>query len=179
MPRYEYAYFTKPCSAEEIITPSEIIFMGDEEHVFRRGDREYIRLWRAGISVLKRLNKYSLNKVSDLEEETFLEGASSKINFVFSTPLPIDFLIPELSSLELNIQKAAILSDEHYYFVILEGEEKYWGRIFMNLDEQLLGNFLPQRSSPHLRLHDIVALDLTGESYSKMRNGKRKMIKFF
>ncbi len=172
IPRYEYAYFTEPCPPEEIVTPSEIIFSGggEEIHVFRRGEKEYTRLWREGVSVLKRLRERTLSGISDLEEEEFLGKASSKISFVFSTPLPISFLVPELSSSVQDIQKAVIIPEEHYYLIILEGKDKFAGRIFMKLDEQLLASFLPQKSSPHFCLSDVLTLNFNGSSFEEIGN---------
>ncbi len=165
MPRYEYAYFTDPCSLEEIVTPSDIIYFQEEKkekHVFRRGEDEYIRLWKEGASVLKRLTEQTLSRISDDEEEALLETVPLKISFIFSTPLPIAFFVPELVSLALDVQRAVIIPEEHYYLIILEGKDKFAGRIFMNLDEQLLDNILPQSSNSHICLPDVLTLNLAG-----------------
>ena len=160
MPKYEYAYFTEPCCLQDIVTPSKIIFLGEEEHVFRRGDKEYMRLWEEGNSVLERLEEQTLKRISDSEKEALLGTASSKIAFLFLTPLPVNFLMPGLTSLGLDIHRAVFILEEHYYYVILEGKDIFAGRIFMNLNEQLLNNLIPQRSCPHLCLPDVLTLNL-------------------
>lgn len=171
--KYEYAYFTEPCSPEEIVTPSKIIFWGGEKevHVFRRGEEEYLRLWGEGVSLLKRLRERTLNGISDLEKEDLLKKASSKISFVFSTPLPVSFLVPELSLPVQDVEKAVIIPEEHSYLIILEGKDKFVGRIFRQINEQLLDSFHPQKSSPHVCLPDVLTLNINGSNLEEIGMG--------
>lgn len=177
-PKYEDAYFTEPLSLDEIIAPAEIIFWGEEEkekaHVFRPGEKEFKRLVAVGNSVLKRLDKQTLNRISDTEEEALIKTASSKITFIFSTPMPSNFLVP--GSPDLDIHSADIILEEHYYHIILEGEDKFAGRIFMNLNEQLLNNLVPQKSSLHLCLPEVLTLNLSEFTCRELQDEERENI---
>ncbi|NLX92108.1 MAG: hypothetical protein GXZ07_11120 [Firmicutes bacterium] len=177
-PKYEDAYFTAPLSLEEIIAPAEIIFWKEEEkekeHVFRRGEKEFVRLLAAGTSVLKRADKQILSRINDSEEEALLKTASSKITFNFSPVLPLNFLVPGATA--LDVHRADIILEERYYHIILEGEDKFAGRIFMNLNEQLLNNLVPQRSSLHHCLSGVLTLDLAELTCRELQEKGREII---
>ena len=170
-PRYEYAHFVEQYSRKEIVTPSLIVFEGEEEDVFRRGEGEYKRLWKEGGALLGRLGRQTFNRISEAEMEVLLEMASSKTIFMFMVPLPVTFFLPEFTPSELNICRIFIIWEEHYYYVILEGEEIFTRRVFMDADEQLLGNLRPRESCRHLCLPDRLIFDLPGNNFLEPGEG--------
>ena len=121
--------------------------------------------------MLKRLRERTLNGISDLEKEDLLKKASPKISFVFSTPLPVSFLVPELSLPVQDVEKAVIIPEEHSYLIILEGKDKFVGRIFRQINEQLLDSFHPQKSSPHVCLPDVLTLNINGSNLEEIGMG--------
>ncbi len=169
-PKYEYSSFAEPHSLKDIVTPSKIIFRGEETDVFRRGEEEHLRLWMEGNLLVKRLGKQALNRISDSEKESMLESASPQIIFLFSIPLPLDFLLPWFTSPEVNIHRAAVILEEHYYSVIFEGGDIFAGRIFMNPNEQLLNSLVPRGSCPHFCLSDEPALDFLKSGFQETEN---------
>ena len=103
------------------------LFSGRRRTCFQAGDKSPCVSGKEN-SVLEHLEEQTLKRISDSEKEALLRTASSKY-LLFLTPLPVNFLMPRLTSLGLDIHRAVFILEEHYYYVILEGKDIFAGRI--------------------------------------------------
>jgi len=170
MEGYEYLLFAEPYSLEEIVTPSEIIISWEikgedlvQGYVFRPGEENYRHLWTEGAYLLKSLEEQEVTWISPLEKDVLRAGSgdgSAIVSFRYATALPIAFLVPELSSLALEVQRADFIPKEDYFLILLEGGDAFCGIAaaqdgFMSMEaDALLYACLP----------DVMTLDLEGYS---------------
>ena len=182
MTGYEYLYFADPYLPEEIVTPSEIIFTSKtpepsepavtsissfrEEHVFKPGEEEYRRFWAGGVSLLKSLKYQDINVISDEDRVLLNRETAVKISFCFSISLPLAFLVPELSSLALEIRRVDFFPNGENCLVLLEGEEVFAANILMSfVSEETAGFFYLQKPCLYYCLPDVLTLDLSGSGF--------------
>ena len=179
---YEYLYFAEPYLPAEIVTPAEIIFVPQaetdeindadnevngenedktrEEHVFRPGEEQYRHLREKGVSLLKNLKYQDINRISEEDKDVLTRSGAARISFNFSVPLPIAFLVPELTSSVIGIRQVVFISNGDNCLVFLEGDETLTEEISMSIpNEEAADFFSPPTPNLYYNLPDVLVLD--------------------
>lgn len=171
VPRYEYVFFTPPPSDYEIVQPSEAVFWdGEETHLFRRGDKEYQRLWVQAWRVLTQkadAEKLKRNILDDLEAAR--ENAARCLVFSFHPPLPLEFIGDCQMAGETKIYKITFFWAEEENIVFWEGEEEVFSLAL--LDSIAMDALLPAGSSPCISLPTKMVFDGAGKFAAVTENG--------
>lgn len=129
LPRYEFAYFSPPPSAEMLIMPESIVLEQGQDgekqiNLYCRDEAEHAGIWEHAHDLLKQRLPGSIAERPDLEElDALLEDASFKLLFRFKPPLPKSFLWEDAGFPDELHAVTLFFVNEHSY-ALLHGREK-------------------------------------------------------
>ncbi len=162
VPRYEYAYFTPPPLLSEVVQPSEIIFLGQEDiYLFHRGEKEYLGLWGKGLQLLtERLEFENAKRVSKESKDDWLKTAPLTLVYNFNPPVPLECMARAPANLHMDLERIMFSWDEEHLDVFLEGEEIVCIPVKGVTDLQ--EDFFPVEKKPYMLLPSLLVLDVPG-----------------
>ncbi|MEW5919504.1 MAG: hypothetical protein AB1796_00845 [Bacillota bacterium] len=127
LPRYKFAFFTPLPTPDALLPPTAVVLQrqGTEEIIlFRRGTREFDRIWQAAYEFLQRKLPGALGeRPGEKEIEEILQEVSFELLFRFNPPLPESFLWNRGAFPE-ELHTIRLFSSGGKNYALLEGKEK-------------------------------------------------------